>query len=94
MRAESKNGGEVVPINSPRLLSRAQAAAYCSLSLQGFSQWVKQGRLPRPILGTARWDRKAIDAALDALSGIETSETVSPLDQWKNKHARSPQRHS
>jgi hypothetical protein len=72
----------------------AHAAAYCSLSLQGFSHWVKLGRLPGPIVGTTRWDRKAIDAALDVISGLEKLETTSPLDQWKNKHARSSQRHS
>ena len=55
---------------APRLLTREQAAAYCGLSVHGFSDWVKAGRLPGPIRGTTRWDRKAIDAALDQASGI------------------------
>jgi hypothetical protein len=67
---------------SPRLLTRSQAAAYCSLSLQGFSAWVKLGKLPRPILGTARWDLKKIDEALDILQN-------NALDQWKAKRART-----
>ncbi len=78
----------------PRLLSRAEAAAYCGLSCQGFSAWVKNGRLPGPIVGTARWDLRAIDASLDSLSGIAARNTatvdLSALDQWKAKHARSP----
>jgi predicted DNA-binding transcriptional regulator AlpA len=72
---------------APRLLTREQAAAYCGLSVHGFSEWVKTGRLPGPIAGTARWDLRAIDAALDSLSGIGIGSLA--LDQWKAKHARS-----
>jgi hypothetical protein len=72
---------------APRLLTREQAAAYCGLSVNGFSDWVKAGRLPGSIPGTARWDLKAIDIALDSLSGIGIGS--SALDQWKAKHARS-----
>ena len=76
-----------------RLLTREEAAAYCRLSTQGFSQWVKKGRLPGPLPGTARWDLRAIDAALDSLSGIadrgEGGIGSLVLDQWKAKHARS-----
>ncbi len=72
---------------APRLLTREQAAAYCGLSTHGFSEWVRAGRLPGPIAGTARWDLRAIDAALDSLSGIGIGSLA--LDQWKAKHARS-----
>ena len=71
----------------PRLLTREQAAAYCGLSVTGFSEWVKTGRLPGPIVDTARWDLRAIDAALDSLSGIGIGSLA--LDQWKAKHARA-----
>jgi hypothetical protein len=73
----------------PRLLTRDQAAAYCGLSVQGFSDWVRRGRLPGPITGTIRWDLKAIDAALDLASGLSTSAFSSPLDQWRAKRARA-----
>jgi predicted DNA-binding transcriptional regulator AlpA len=72
---------------APRLLTREQAAAYCGLSVNGFSDWIKSGRLPGPIAGTARWDLRAIDAALDSASGIGIGSLA--LDQWKAKHARS-----
>jgi predicted DNA-binding transcriptional regulator AlpA len=78
----------------PRLLTRQKAADYCALSTQGFSEWIKNGRLPKPIPGTNRWDLKAINAALDLLSGIanliESNSNVSEFDQWKSKHARTP----
>ena len=69
-----------------RLLTREEAAAYCRLSTQGFSQWVKMGRLPGPIAGTARWDLRAIDAALDSLSGIGSDTQEDAFDKWKHEH--------
>ncbi len=74
----------------PRLLTRTAAAKYCSLSEQGFSSWVRAGRLPAPILGTNRWDIVAIDAALDRLSQIDSNVEKNEFDQWKAVHnARS-----
>jgi predicted DNA-binding transcriptional regulator AlpA len=71
---------------APRLLTREQAAAYCGLSVYGFAEWVKTGRLPGPIRGTIRWDRKAIDAALDQASGLQATLQASPLEEWKARH--------
>jgi predicted DNA-binding transcriptional regulator AlpA len=75
---------------APRLLTREQAAAYCGLSVNGFSEWVKSGRLPGPIPRTARWDLKAIDIALDSASGIPHT-AQSPLDEWIAKRAGAAQ---
>lgn len=78
-----------------RLLTRDEVAAYCRLSPQGFSRWVKTGRLPGPIAGTARWDIKVIDAALDAASGIGSNKEEDAFDKWKREHnAKKPSRHS
>ncbi len=71
----------------PRLLTRKQAAQYCALLAQGFSEWVKRGRLPPSIPGTTRWDLKAIDAALDTMSGLSSS-AENTFDQWKTERAR------
>jgi hypothetical protein len=80
---------------SPRLLSRAEAAVYCGLSCQGFSEWVKSGRLPESIVGTARWDLRAIDAALDSLSGIGSYKEEDTFDKWKRElNAKKTSRHS
>jgi hypothetical protein len=71
-----------------RLYSRAQAACYCGLSKQAFSAWVKAGRLPAPLKGTARWDRKAIDTALDSFNTNTTNMELTALDQWRANRAR------
>jgi hypothetical protein len=70
-------------------MTRAEAAAYYGLSASTFSGWVAAGRLPGPLPGTRRWDRKAIDASLDKLSGIVAASTPveSPLAQWKRQRA-------
>ena len=73
--------------DQPRLLPGAASAAYCSLRPSTFSAWVAAGRLPKPLPGTRRWDRKALDLALDALSGIAPSiapggEEESALAKW------------
>jgi hypothetical protein len=57
-------------------MSREAAAAYCDLSVEAFSEWIELGRLPGPFPNTHRWDRKAIDLAMDKLSGIETQSRI------------------
>jgi len=52
--------------------SKQQAAAYAGCeSRSAFNDWVRRGFMPRPIPGTRKWDRKAIDAALDRLTGLQ-----------------------
>lgn len=75
----------------PRCLTIADAAAYCGLTPGGFRQWVAIGRLPTSLPGTHRWDRKAIDFALDRLSGLPTgaakeTEEEEELNRWLREH--------
>lgn len=86
---ENKSDCAILPHRSSRLITRNEAAAYCRLSSQGFSRWIKRGYLPGPIAGTARWDLKAIDAALDRASDIIDESSSSPLDLWRQNRARS-----
>jgi predicted DNA-binding transcriptional regulator AlpA len=80
---------------APRLLTREQAATYCGLSFSAFTNWVRSGRIPGPIPQTHRWDKRAIDAALDALSCIDDNIEHSALDEWKaTRHARTAERNS
>ncbi|CAH1671793.1 helix-turn-helix transcriptional regulator [Chelatococcus asaccharovorans] len=80
---------------APRGLSREQAAAYCGLKPSGFDYWINRGRLPGAIPGTKRWDRRALDAAWDKLSGLDNKLTSSSAQgddefaQWlrDNGHA-------
>jgi hypothetical protein len=67
-----------------RGLSREEAAAYTGCeSPSTFSGWVRRGIMPGRIPGTHTWDKKAVDAALDRLSGLQSSPETSPFDQWK-----------
>lgn len=70
---------------APRLMTREQAAAYCGVTPSTFGGWVSKGIVPRPLLSTRRWDRHAIDQALDVLSGIKrvaADEEESEADRW------------
>ena len=68
-----------------RGLTIAEAAAYAGLSESGFREWVRKGLVPGPWPGTRRYDRHALDAALDRISGV--TNTKSAYDEWKVKHA-------
>ncbi len=73
----------------PRLLSGAEAAAYCGVTAATFSKWVAANLMPKPVIGR-RWDRKAIDLMLDRLSGIEAPTAPreeESLEQWMQGEA-------
>jgi hypothetical protein len=76
----------------PRLMTGAEAAAYLGLTPASFSKWVAEGRAPKPLPGTRRWDRKAIDLAIDKASGIVVPPVVPdeeecPLEKWRREDA-------
>lgn len=54
----------------PRLISSATAAAYLGVTPATFFRWVAAGLIPKPLPGTRRWDRRALDLTIDRLSGI------------------------
>ena len=55
----------------PRMMRARTAALYCDLAATKFLSEVAAGRLPLPVrLGDEdRWDRSALDADLNRLSG-------------------------
>ena len=67
---------------TPRLMTKAEAAAYCGFTPSRFQQLVKTRLFPPAIPGTTRWDRHAIDAALDRISGLKSDTAQSALDRW------------
>ncbi len=67
---------------TPRLMTKAEAAAYCAVTPSRFYQLVKAGTLPGPVPGTTRYDRVAIDRALDKHAGLTTEAELSPLQKW------------
>jgi hypothetical protein len=79
----------------PRLMSGSSAAAYCGVTLATWSKWVATGIMPKPLPGTRRWDRKAIDLTLDKASGITTvtaPEDEDPLEAWSKWDAENQAR--
>lgn len=72
-----------------RVLTRKEAAAMCKLTPAGFDVWVRKGIMPSATPGTRRWDRHAIYAALDRLSGLETTQdTEGPFEKWERENGR------
>lgn len=68
----------------PRCLSREDAAAYCGCeTTRAFDEWVRKGIVPRPIPGTPKWDRQAIDDALDRFRTSVPSIQADPYTEWK-----------
>jgi hypothetical protein len=61
---------------APRLLTRQQVRAYLQVTDPELSDRMKAGHIPGPLWGSdaalanARWDRTAIDRALDRASAI------------------------
>ncbi|WFU84824.1 hypothetical protein QA645_19410 [Bradyrhizobium sp. CIAT3101] len=77
-----------------RCLTKQEAADYCGCkTLAAFDSWLQKGIVPKAIQGTNRWDRKALDAALDRASGLVTDfETeLTPYQRWKAENARKTQ---
>lgn len=72
----------------PRLIGRKEAAAYCGITPTCFSMWVAQGKMPPAIPGTRKWDRKAIDAKLDEISGLIADPKEDEFDRWERLHGK------
>ena len=69
-----------------RLMTRAEAAAYCGFRPSAFSAHVASGNLPPAIATLRRWDRAALDAHFDKLSGIAANDNAPAADpylEWK-----------
>ena len=74
-----------------RVLSRAEAASYVGISPGHFNKLVENGTMPAPLkaFGRARrWDKAALDEALDGMCGVSGSASVEPsaYDLWKSTH--------
>ena len=64
-----------------RLLTEKEAAESVGLDVATFRNWVSSGKLPKPIADCGKFDIRAIDAALDLLSGLGGPSNA--LDTWK-----------
>jgi hypothetical protein len=60
----------------------------CRISVQTFDDWVEKKILPKPIAGTRRWSRIAIERALAGDVVPSTAEMLpSPFEEWKHRNA-------
>ncbi|WP_131818961.1 hypothetical protein [Rhizobium sp. LCM 4573] len=65
-----------------RLIGRKEAAAYLGIAESTFSLWVSTHKMPPPIFGTRKWDKRAIDAKLDDISGLATDRKEDRYEKW------------
>ena len=77
---------------TPRLLTRREAATLCRIAPSTFSMWVAAGTMPRPIPGTKRWDRLAIEAKLNELSDLAAGQPEDPYDKWMRENEQPNER--
>ncbi|UXT48818.1 hypothetical protein FY136_06005 [Agrobacterium tumefaciens] len=72
---------------SPRLIGRKEAAAYLGIAESTFSMWVATHKMPPAIPGTRKWDKRAIDAKLDEISGLaaENYEEEDEFAKWERE---------
>ena len=66
-----------------RLVTEQQAAEQVGLDVATFRAWVEGGRLPKPLPDCGKFDLKAIDAALDRISGLGSASNA--LDAWRER---------
>jgi len=74
-------------MTQPRLMRRLEVMAYLGIGSSTLYRWIDEGRIPKPLPGTERWDRIALDAALDKVAGIKNGVTnddfAARRDRWK-----------
>ncbi|MBX5179914.1 hypothetical protein HJB77_27220 [Rhizobium lentis] len=71
----------------PRLMGRKEAAEYCGIAESTFSLWVATYKMPPAIPGTRKWDRRAIDAKLDEISGLTVTQTEDTYAKWMRENS-------
>lgn len=73
--------------DGPRLIGRKEAAAYSGVTPSCFSMWVATHKMPPAIPGTRKWDKRAIDARLDEISGLDTKPAEDPYEKWMRENS-------
>ncbi|MER8966304.1 XRE family transcriptional regulator [Mesorhizobium sp. M0808] len=71
-----------LPPSDRRVFGRAEAASFVGASVGYFDKLVRAGIMPAPLPlpGVKRWDVRALDRALDGLSGISESQDFD--NEW------------
>ncbi len=79
-----------VAVLPPRLLTREGLSAFLGGDVSDTTlwRWVKDGLIPKPVTGTNRWDRVAVERALDRASGLvdaassDEADLIARAKQW------------
>ena len=82
----------LVHSNSPRGLTREQAAVHCGFVVATFDAWVRRGLLPRPSTDEGRWHPEELSAALERAVRDGHLDTISKFGA-KPKYAPLPNVH-
>jgi hypothetical protein len=69
-----------------RLCSESEAVELTGIPLATFRAWVEMGKLPRPISDLGLYDMKAIDQAIDKISGLGSA--ANALDAWRTTRGK------
>lgn len=72
----------------PRLMRRAEVMRMLGISSSTLHRWRDAGLIPPPLPGTARYDREAIERALDRARGA-AGPSAPTLGERAGKWARS-----
>ncbi len=62
-----------------------KAAEFCGLTIKGYRAAMRRGILPRPVRGTKRYDKVAIEKTLGRIANDDMLPdiAISAYDQWK-----------
>ena len=64
---------QIIP---PRLISKREALRYLGYAdMKSVEKLIASGVIPGPVPGTSRFDRRALDAALDRVSGLHQPQS-------------------
>jgi len=77
----------------PRLLSKEDLCIYLGgVCASTIDAWRNKGIIPDVLEGTTKFDRLAVDRAINKRSGL-SNEAVSELDEWRERRARRNEGH-
>lgn len=69
-----------------RMMDAQQAASYAGMGIRHFRAWANEIGAARHYNRRTVYDRKAIDAALDALKPGETLSYIDPYDKRRKQN--------
>jgi predicted DNA-binding transcriptional regulator AlpA len=68
-----------LPFSDRRVCNRDEAASYVGVSAGKFDKMVADGTMPKPLRydGVRRWDKSALDRAINELGGLPSAPRVA-----------------